>query len=107
VTGSRSTSEAAPNIAAGDIIEASERIRPHVRRTPLERSQAMSEQLGVDVYLKLECWQLTGSFKPRISFNKLLTLTPDVRALGVIASSAGGHGLGLSPAARMLGVGLG
>ena len=112
MTGSRSTSEAAPSIAAGDIIagdiiEASERMGPHVRRTPLEHSPALSEQVGVDVYLKLECWQLTGSLKLRISFNKLLALTPDVRARGVIASSAGGQGLGLSHAARMLGVGLG
>lgn len=92
------------SIALDDVIAASARIRPHVRRTPLEYSPALSQQAGVDVYLKMECWQLTGSFKPRISFNKLLTLTPEARAQGVIASTAGGHGLGLSHAARSLGV---
>lgn len=102
--GSRVAAEGEARIVLDDVIAASARIRPHVRRTPLEYSPALSEQAGVDVYLKLECWQLTGSFKPRISFNKLLTLTPDARARGVIASTAGGHGLGLSHAARVLGV---
>ncbi|HEU4801294.1 MAG TPA: pyridoxal-phosphate dependent enzyme [Gemmatimonadales bacterium] len=94
----------APSIVPADIRAAADRIRPYVRRTPLEYSSALSQHAGVDVYLKMECWQLTGSFKPRISFNKLLTLTPDARARGVIASTAGGHGLGLSHAARTLGV---
>lgn len=89
---------------AADIAAARERIGPYVRRTPLEHSPALSERLGTDVWLKLECWQVTGSFKPRISFSKLLALPPEVRARGAIASTAGGHGIGLSYAARVLGV---
>jgi threonine dehydratase len=91
-------------VTAGDVERAAERIRPHVRHTPLEPSPALGEHLGAEVFLKLECWQVTGSFKPRISFSKLLTLGPAERARGVIASTAGGHGIGLAWAARALGV---
>lgn len=93
-----------PMVTAQAVADAHERIRPHVRHTPLEHSPALSERLGRPVYLKLECWQITGSFKPRISFNKLLTMTDAERQRGVIASTAGGHGIGLSHAARVLGV---
>src|SRR6185369_7811421 len=61
-------------------------------------------ELGVDVFLKLECWQVAGSFKPRISFSKLLGLPPEVRSRGAVASTAGGHGIGVSYAAQVLGV---
>ena len=91
--------------AAAHVDEAAmERIRPWVRRTPLEYSPALSEQLQAEVHFKMECWQVTGSFKPRISFSKLLSLDPAVRKRGAIASTAGGHGIGLSHAARQLGV---
>ena len=59
---------------------------------------------GVEIYLKLENQQEAGSFKPRISFNKLLAMSAQDRARGVIASTAGGHGMGLSLAASKLGV---
>src|SRR5690606_24091399 len=83
---------------------AMERIRPWVRRTPLEFSPALSEQVRAEVHFKMECWQVTGSFKPRISFSKLLSLDPTERKRGAIASTAGGHGIGLSYAAQQLGV---
>jgi len=87
-----------------DLIRAARaRIAPHVRHTPLEPSPALEERWGVRVSLKLECLQVTGSFKPRLSFNKLLTSSPDLRARGAVASTAGGHGIGLAYAARALG----
>lgn len=73
-------------------------------RTPLRRSAALSELAGGDVYLKLESDQLTGSFKLRGAFNALAQLTPEERAQGVVASSAGNHGLGVAEAAQRLGI---
>jgi len=80
------------------------RIAPYVRHTPLEPSPSLSRELGVDVSFKMECWQVTGSFKLRISFSKLLSLDEAQRRRGVVASTAGGHGIGLSYAAQALGV---
>lgn len=80
------------------------RIAPFVRHTPLEPSAALSSRTGARAFLKLECLQVTGSFKPRISFNKLLSVSAEQRARGVVASSAGGHGIGLAYASNRLGV---
>ncbi len=91
-------------LPATEVIAAYERIRPLVRRTPLLRSQALSESFGGDVYLKLENQQTTGSFKLRGALNVLATLPPEVRARGVVASSAGNHGLGVAYAAKHFGV---
>jgi threonine dehydratase len=79
-------------------------LRPWIRHTPLERSSPLSDRAGFSVWLKLECWQVTGSFKPRIGFAKLLSLTSEARRRGVVASTAGGHGVGLSYAAAALAV---
>jgi len=87
-----------------EVLAAYERIRPLVRRTPLLRSSALSEIAGGDVYLKLENQQTTGSFKLRGALNVLATLPPEVRARGVVASSAGNHGLGVAYAAKHFGV---
>ena len=83
-----------------DVLAAADRIRPFVKRTPLVRSQALSEIAGGDVWLKLENEQTTGSFKLRGALNVLATLPPDVRERGVVASSAGNHGLGVAYAAK-------
>ena len=87
-----------------EVLAAYERIRPLVRRTPLLRSSPLSEIAGGDVYLKLENQQTTGSFKLRGALNVLATLPPEVRARGVVASSAGNHGLGVAYAAKHFGV---
>ena len=84
--------------------EAAERIRSHVARTPLVRSDELSRVAGGDVYLKLENRQTTGSFKLRGALNALAALTPDQRQAGVVASSAGNHGLGVAYAAKTLGI---
>lgn len=86
------------------ILQARERIAPYVRHTPLEPSAALSARTGGRVFLKLECLQVTGSFKPRISFNKLLAVGEATRVRGVVASTAGGHGIGLAHAGQRLGV---
>lgn len=87
-------------ICLDDVRRAAERIRGYVVRTPLERSAALSERCGVDVWLKLECFQATGAFKLRGALNALLTSKAD----RVVTASAGNHGLGVARAASLLGV---
>src|ERR687883_677381 len=87
-------------VSLADVRAAAERIRPHVVRTPLERSTGLSAVAGVDVWLKLECFQSTGSFKLRGALNALLSLEADK----VVTASAGNHGLGVARAASLLGV---
>jgi threonine dehydratase len=89
------------DVSLEDVRAAAERIRASVVRTPIERSRELSEVCGVDVWLKFECFQLTGSFKLRGALNALTQLdTPET----VITASAGNHGLGVARAAAMLGV---
>ena len=92
------------DLRSRDVHTAAERIRGVVRRTDLRRSPVLSALTGTDVYLKLECEQITGSFKLRGAYNALASLAPERRARGVIAASAGNHGLGIAYAARALGI---
>ncbi|TCN41626.1 threonine dehydratase [Kribbella orskensis] len=91
-------------VTRGDITAAEQRIRPYIRHTPLEHSPELTRLVGADVYLKVEALQVTGSFKPRLSLNVLLSMSPASRARGAVASTAGGHGIGLAYAAQRLGV---
>ena len=92
------------DLRAIDVFAAARRIAGLVRRTPLRHSPSLSEIAGGDVYLKLEHEQITGSFKLRGAFNALAVMPADVRARGVVASSAGNHGLGVARAAQHFGV---
>jgi threonine dehydratase len=85
-----------------DEIEAAfERVSPHTRRTPV--LDVAPGTFGVDapLTLKLELLQVTGSFKPRGAFNRMLTA--DVGPAGVVAASGGNFGLAVGHAARALG----
>ena len=84
--------------------EAAHRLRGIVRRTPLRCSPALSRVAGVECWLKLECEQYTGSFKLRGAFNALALIPEGRRSRGVVASSAGNHGLGIAHAARDFGI---
>jgi threonine dehydratase len=86
------------------INEAAERIRPFVRRTPLERSRALSERLATNVFVKYELFQKTGSFKARGAFNKLLSLTNEERGRGVVAVSGGNHAQAVAYTSSVLAV---
>jgi threonine dehydratase len=86
------------------VLAAARRIEPHIRHTPLIQSDALTSIVGGSVFLKLENAQTTGSFKVRGALNALGTLPPDVAARGVVASSAGNHGLGVAFAAKTLGI---
>jgi threonine dehydratase len=92
------------DLRAIDVYAAARRTRHAVRRTPLRRSAALSAIVGGDVYLKLENEQVTGSFKLRGAFNSLAMLTAEVRERGIVAASAGNHGLGVAWSARHFGI---
>jgi threonine dehydratase len=92
------------SLRAVDVFAAAQRIRPAVRRTALRRSDALSRLAGADVHLKLECEQVTGSFKIRGAYNVIASLPDAVRRRGVVAASAGNHGMGVAHAAQQFGI---
>jgi threonine dehydratase len=87
-----------------DVRAAARRLEGVARHTPLRRSAALSRLAGSDVWLKLECEQVTGSFKIRGAFNAIALLPPEARERGVVASSAGNHGQGVAAAAHAFGI---
>lgn len=95
---------ATTSITLKDIEHARDAIREHVRHTPLMPSQALSEKAGMPVHMKLEIMQDIGAFKIRGATNKLLSLTEEERARGVVAVSTGNHGRGVAAAAKKLGI---
>lgn len=72
--------------------------------TPMEESRYLSDVLGSPVFLKCENLQRTGSYKIRGAYNRMARLTPEERAHGVVAASAGNHAQGVALAARELGI---
>jgi threonine dehydratase len=91
-------------LTLADVQKAHELLKGTVRRTPLRRSSGLSALTGADLHLKLENFQLTGSFKVRGALNKVHSLTPQERRGGVVAASAGNHAQGVAYAARKAGV---
>ena len=79
-----------------DVRAAMGRIRGSIYLSPCARSETFSQLTGNEVYLKLDNLQRTGAFKERGALNKLLTLTSEERARGVIAASAGNHAQGVA-----------
>ena len=92
------------SFSLGDVKSAQACIAPHVKRTPLTRSEVLSQRLGTNVYLKAELFQKTGAFKVRGAFNKMLRLTPEERAEGVVAVSGGNHAQAVAYVGRKLGL---
>jgi threonine dehydratase len=87
-----------------DSVAAREKVAPFIHRTPLLPTRALSDETGLDVRLKAEIFQRTGSYKIRGPLNKLSLLTDEERERGVVCSSAGNHAQGVALAARMLGI---
>jgi len=92
-----------PRLRLDDVERARDTIAPYLRPTPLRRSFALGG--AGDGYLKLECWQPTGSFKVRGAINTLVSLSAEERARGIVAASAGNHALGVAFAVEALGGG--
>ncbi|MGI6878407.1 threonine ammonia-lyase [Microbacterium sp. gxy059] len=84
--------------------EAARDLERVIERTPIQPSQHLSEVLGVEVSLKLENLQRTGSFKIRGATHRLSRLTAEERERGVVAASAGNHAQGVALAAQQLGI---
>jgi threonine dehydratase len=82
-----------------DIVRAREILYGSIRKTPLLRSNTFSKIIGTNIYLKLESFQTTGSFKVRGAFVKINMLSVEQRKHGVIAASAGNHAQGVAYAA--------
>ncbi len=91
-------------VSFADIEAAHQAIAPHIIRTPCLKSQTLSSIVGADVYLKFENLQFTAAYKERGALNKLMSLSDEQRAKGVIAASAGNHSQGLSYHGKRLGV---
>jgi threonine dehydratase len=87
-------------VAIDEVRAAQRAIAGKVRRTPMLRSAQLSDRLGVDLHLKLELFQKTGSFKVRGALNRMLKLTADERRRGVVTVSAGNHAQAVAWAAR-------
>lgn len=93
-----------PALLARMVEEAAQRIRAFVTETPAEPVPALVSGQSTELIFKLENLQQTGSFKLRGASNKILSLTPDQAAKGVIAASNGNHGLGVAAASQRAGV---
>ena len=87
-----------------DIHAAAKRIDGAVVRTPMLVSKTLSEIIGAEVWLKFENLQFTAAYKERGALNKLLQLSPEERARGVIAASAGNHAQAVAYHAKRLGL---
>ena len=86
-----------------EILRAEERIRPHVLQTPVIHSMPLSVLSGAEVHLKMESEQYTNSFKARGAMNKVLSLTGEEWALGVVTASTGNHAQGVARACMIAG----
>ncbi|MYA61933.1 MAG: pyridoxal-phosphate dependent enzyme, partial [Dehalococcoidia bacterium] len=90
-------------VSLGDIRAAADVIAPNVHRTPITSSKYLGDITGSSLYLKLEMFQKTGSFKPRGVLNKMASLTDEEKGRGVVSLSAGNHAQALAYAATMAG----
>jgi len=88
-------------IDIADIRAAAQRIAGKVHRTPLLSARALGERAGVRLHLKCESFQKTGSFKARGALNKILSLSAEERARGLVTVSAGNHAAAVAWGARM------
>lgn len=87
-------------LSRADVEDARHTIAPYLSPTPLRRAFSVP---GGQAWLKLECWQPTGSFKVRGALNVLSALSSAERKRGVVAASAGNHALGVAFAIQALG----
>jgi threonine dehydratase len=91
-------------ITLADVEQARIRIKDQIYLSPFPHSETISRMAGNRVFFKLENLQLTGSFKERGALNRLLTLAPEESKRGVIAASAGNHGMAVAYHSRRLNI---
>jgi threonine dehydratase len=90
-----------PTVA--DVVAARAVVDRYLPRAPLERSPLLSADIGADIYLKIETFKPTRTFKVRGALNKIASLDDAARRRGVVAASAGSHAQGVAFAAAALG----
>jgi threonine dehydratase len=90
-------------VSLEDVEDARRRLEGVAVTTPLDRSRALSDRTGGEVFIKCENLQRTGSFKIRGAYNRISRLDHDERAAGVVAASAGNHAQGVALAASLSG----
>src|SRR6266513_795020 len=83
---------------------AHERIRPHVHRTPVLRSERLNEASGAALYFKCENLQKIGAFKARGATNAVFSLDDATAERGVATHSSGNHGAAVGRAAKLRGI---
>src|SRR6478735_7079520 len=91
-------------VTLSDIEAAASRIAGSIVRTPTLHSKTLSQLTGAEVWLKFENHQFTAAYKERGALNTLLQMSPEARAKGVIAASAGNHAQGLAYHGHRLGI---
>lgn len=87
-----------------DVIEAHERIKPYIHRTPVLTSTYLNELTGAELFFKCENFQKAGAFKVRGASNAVFGLSDEAAAKGVCTHSSGNHALSLSYAAGRRGI---
>ena len=86
------------------IIDAHDRIAPHIHRTPVLTSRSLNAMVGAQVFFKCENFQKTGSFKIRGASNAIFSLSEQEIAHGIVTQSSGNHGAAVACAAAWRGV---
>jgi threo-3-hydroxy-L-aspartate ammonia-lyase len=92
-----------PVISLDDVRAAAARLDGVANRTPVFTSRTLDDRVDASVHVKAECFQRGGAFKFRGAYNKIASLSPDVRGRGVLAYSSGNHAQAVAIAARLLG----
>jgi threonine dehydratase len=100
----KSAAQKPPAIGLADIQRAAGVLHGAVLHTDFDMSRTLSAMFGAEIWLKFENHQFTASYKERGALNKLMSLTPEQRAAGAIAMSAGNHAQGVAYHAQRLGV---
>ena len=87
-----------------DMLAAHDRIRPHIRQTPVRTSDYLNDLSGAELFFKCENFQEPGAFKVRGATNAVFGLTEDQAKKGVATHSSGNHASCLSYAAMLRGI---
>ncbi len=87
-----------------DMLDAHERIKPHIRETPVRTSDYLNELTGANLFFKCENFQEPGAFKVRGASNAVFGLSDEQAKLGVATHSSGNHASCLSYAAMRRGI---
>ena len=88
-------------VELSDIQQARETVKDIINPTPVLADRMLSQEIGVNAYLKAECLQRSGSFKVRGAYNKISHLTDTEKERGVVTGSAGNHAQAVALAARL------